>query len=90
MSAPGPGALDILTKTDGTLTTALRLGVSPGMVKFEGSRPMTEIAELIADDANPARHIKTGGVVSADESPRGPPTPTGRTPPTPLSDSPPP
>ncbi|MFJ2191689.1 telomere-associated protein Tap [Kitasatospora sp. NPDC087861] len=66
-AAPGPGALDILTRPDGTLTTALRLGVSPGMVKFEGSRPMAEIAELLADDANPARHIKTGGVVSADE-----------------------
>ncbi|WP_406085869.1 telomere-associated protein Tap [Kitasatospora purpeofusca] len=66
-AAPGPGALDILTKPDGTLTTALRLGVSPGMVKFEGSRPMSEITELIADQANPARHIKTGGLVSADE-----------------------
>ncbi|MGA5823883.1 telomere-associated protein Tap [Kitasatospora sp. NPDC094028] len=66
-AAPGPGALDILTKPDGTLTTSLRLGVSPGMVKFEGSRPLAEIAELIADDTNPARHIKTGGVVSADE-----------------------
>ncbi|MEU1510021.1 helix-turn-helix domain-containing protein [Kitasatospora sp. NPDC005748] len=65
--SPGPGALDILTKPDGTLTTSLRLGVSPGLVKFEGSRPMTEIAELLADDANPARHIKTGGQVSADE-----------------------
>ncbi|MFG2825808.1 hypothetical protein ACGFX4_41060 [Kitasatospora sp. NPDC048365] len=66
-AAPGPGALDILTTPDGTLTTSLRLGVSPGMVKFEGSRPMAEIAELLADDANPARHIKTGGAVSADE-----------------------
>ncbi|MFD8483622.1 telomere-associated protein Tap [Kitasatospora sp. NPDC059673] len=66
-AAPGPGALDILTKPDGTLTTSLRLGVSPGLVKFEGSRPMAEIAELLADDTNPARHIKTGGVVSADE-----------------------
>ncbi|MFE7560813.1 telomere-associated protein Tap [Kitasatospora sp. NPDC057500] len=66
-ASSGPGALDILTKPDGTLTTSLRLGVSPGMVKFEGSRPMPEIAELIADDANPARHIKTGGQVSADE-----------------------
>ncbi|MER8188408.1 helix-turn-helix transcriptional regulator [Kitasatospora sp. NPDC094015] len=66
-AAPGPGALDVLTRTDGTLTASLRLGVSPGMVKFEGSRPMTEIAELLADGANPARHIKTGGVVSADE-----------------------
>ncbi|MFD8782581.1 telomere-associated protein Tap [Kitasatospora sp. NPDC059599] len=66
-AAPGPGALDVLTTPDGTLTTALRLGVSPGLVKFEGSRPMAEIAELIADGANPARHIKAGGVVSADE-----------------------
>ncbi|MFF7459569.1 telomere-associated protein Tap [Kitasatospora sp. NPDC008115] len=66
-ASPGPGALDILAKADGTLTTSLRLGVSPGMVKFEGSRPMTEIAELLADDTNPARHIKTGGIVSADE-----------------------
>ncbi|MFF8775243.1 hypothetical protein [Kitasatospora sp. NPDC015120] len=66
-AAPGPGALDILTRPDGTLTTSLRLGVSPGLVKFEGSRPMPEVAELIADDTNPARHIKTGGVVSADE-----------------------
>ncbi|MEU9048490.1 MULTISPECIES: hypothetical protein [unclassified Kitasatospora] len=61
-ASPGPGALDILTKPDATLTTSLRLGVSPGMVKFEGSRPMAEITELIADDTNPARHIKTGGV----------------------------
>ncbi|MFB7678305.1 helix-turn-helix transcriptional regulator [Kitasatospora purpeofusca] len=66
-ASPGPGALDILTRPDGTLTTSLRLGVSPGLVKFEGSRPMAEIAELIADDVNPARHIKTGGQVSADE-----------------------
>ncbi|MFF7459393.1 telomere-associated protein Tap [Kitasatospora sp. NPDC008115] len=66
-ASPGPGALDILTRPDTTLTTSLRLGVSPGMVKFEGSRPMPEIAELLADDANPARHIKTGGIVSADE-----------------------
>ncbi|MET9398803.1 hypothetical protein [Kitasatospora sp. NPDC002965] len=66
-AAHGPGALDILTTPDGTLTTSLRLGVSPGLVKFEGSRPMNEIAELLAADANPARHIKTGGVVSNDE-----------------------
>jgi hypothetical protein len=66
-ASPGPGALDVLTKPDGTLTTSLHLGVSPGHVKFEGSRPMAESAELIADGANPARHIKTGGQVSADE-----------------------
>ncbi|MFI6849688.1 hypothetical protein ACIBJD_34650 [Kitasatospora sp. NPDC050467] len=66
-AAPGPGVLDVLTKPEGTLTTSLRLGISPGMVKHEGSRPMAEITELIADDANPARHMKAGGVVSADE-----------------------
>jgi len=66
-AAPGPGALDVLTRPDGTLTTSLRLGVSPGHVKFEGSRPMAEIVEMLADGANPARHIKTGGVVSDDE-----------------------
>ncbi|WP_146259197.1 telomere-associated protein Tap [Streptomyces tateyamensis] len=66
-AAPGPGALDILTRPDGTLTTALRLGVSPGLVKFEGSRPMPQVRELLADGANPARHIKTGGAVSDDE-----------------------
>ena len=66
-AAPGPGALDVLTRPDGTLTGSLRLGVSPGMLKFEGSRPMAEVAAVIADGANPARHIKTGGAVSADE-----------------------
>jgi hypothetical protein len=29
--------------------------------------PMAEVLELIAGGANPARHIKTGGVVSHDE-----------------------
>ncbi|MFI9788483.1 telomere-associated protein Tap [Kitasatospora sp. NPDC051984] len=66
-AAPGPTALDALTRPDGTLTTSLRLGVSPGLVKFEGSRPLPEAAELMADGANPARHIKTGGAVSDDE-----------------------
>ncbi|MFB7947373.1 transcriptional regulator [Kitasatospora phosalacinea] len=66
-AAPGPSALDVLRRPDGGLSTALRLGVSPGHVKFEGSRPLAEIRELLADGANPARHIKTGGLVSADE-----------------------
>ncbi|MEV7189685.1 helix-turn-helix domain-containing protein [Kitasatospora sp. NPDC093102] len=66
-AAPGPGALDVLTKPDGTLTTSLRLGVSPGHVKFEGSRPIGEVLELIADGANPGRHIKPGGQASVDE-----------------------
>ncbi|MFJ1755126.1 telomere-associated protein Tap [Kitasatospora sp. NPDC088134] len=66
-AAPGPSALDVLRRPDGTLSTALRLGVSPGHVKFEGSRPLAEVRELIADGSNPARYIKTGGRVSADE-----------------------
>ncbi|MGW2255883.1 telomere-associated protein Tap [Kitasatospora sp. NPDC001660] len=66
-ASPGPDALDVLARPDGTLTTALRLGVSPGHVKFEGSRPMPEVLELVADGANPGRHIKTGGRVSHDE-----------------------
>ncbi|WP_282204104.1 telomere-associated protein Tap [Kitasatospora fiedleri] len=66
-AAPGPSALDVLRRPDGSVCTALRLGVSPGHVKFEGSRPLAEIRELLADGANPARHIKTGGLVSADE-----------------------
>ncbi|WP_030460224.1 helix-turn-helix domain-containing protein [Kitasatospora sp. NRRL B-11411] len=66
-AAPGPSALDVLRRPDGGVSTALRLGVSPGHVKFEGSRPIAEIRELLADGANPARHIKTGGLVSADE-----------------------
>ncbi|GAA2773497.1 hypothetical protein [Kitasatospora cinereorecta] len=32
-AAPAPGALDVLTGPDGTLTTSLRLGVSPGHVE---------------------------------------------------------
>nr|WP_237419542.1 helix-turn-helix domain-containing protein [Kitasatospora sp. SID7827] len=66
-AAPGPSATDVLRRPDGTLSGALRLGVSPGHVKFEGSRPLAEIRGLLADGANPARHIKTGGLVSADE-----------------------
>ncbi|MGW4894743.1 telomere-associated protein Tap [Kitasatospora sp. NPDC004240] len=66
-AAPGPGALDVLTTPDATLTTSLRLGVSPGHVKFEGSRPMAEITQLVADGANPARHMKADGLVCADE-----------------------
>ncbi|MEV7940853.1 helix-turn-helix domain-containing protein [Kitasatospora sp. NPDC088264] len=38
----------------------LRLGVAPGMVKFEGARPLAEIQQFIADGFNPARHIKPG------------------------------
>ncbi|MFE9426995.1 telomere-associated protein Tap [Kitasatospora sp. NPDC006697] len=66
-AAPGPTALDVLRRPDGTLSTALRLGVSPGHVKFEGSRPMAEVLALMTEGANPARHIKSGGAASIDE-----------------------
>ncbi|WP_441248356.1 telomere-associated protein Tap [Kitasatospora sp. McL0602] len=68
-AAPGPGALDVLPRTpDGRpVAGALRLGVSPGLVKFEGARPLPEVLELLADGVNPARHIKTGGTASSDE-----------------------
>ncbi|WP_331730187.1 helix-turn-helix domain-containing protein (plasmid) [Kitasatospora sp. NBC_00070] len=66
-AADGDSPFDILAKPDGTASTALRLGISPGHVKHEGTRPMAEVAAVIADGANPGRHIKTGGDVSADE-----------------------
>ncbi|GGR08741.1 hypothetical protein GCM10010195_74280 [Kitasatospora griseola] len=56
--ATGPTALDVLTRPDGALTTALRLGVSPGHVKFEGATPMSQVQQWLADGANPASLIK--------------------------------
>ncbi|WP_233289028.1 XRE family transcriptional regulator, partial [Kitasatospora sp. MBT63] len=68
-AAPGPSALDILPITpDGRpVAGALRLGASPGHVKSEGTRPMPDVLEMLAEGVNPARHIKTGGAASADE-----------------------
>ncbi|MGF1430169.1 telomere-associated protein Tap [Kitasatospora sp. LaBMicrA B282] len=68
-AAPGPSALDVLPHDPAAAPApgALRLGVSPGFVKFEGARPLPEVLALLAEQANPARHIKTGGAVSADE-----------------------
>lgn len=68
-ASAGPSALDVLPLTqDGKpVSGALRLGVSPGHVKFEGARAMPELLELIADGVNPARHIKKSGAVSDDE-----------------------
>jgi hypothetical protein len=43
------------------LPGGFRLGVSPGMVKHEGTRPFLWAAELLDAGDNPARHIKDDG-----------------------------
>ncbi|RKN44873.1 telomere-associated protein Tap [Streptomyces hoynatensis] len=61
--SPGPSPLDVLPRdpaTGGPLPGAFRLGVSPGMVKAEGSRPFLWAAELLDAGHNPARHLKDG------------------------------
>ncbi|MFH0246544.1 telomere-associated protein Tap [Streptomyces sp. HK10] len=68
----GPSPLDFLPRTDGgrPLPGAFRLGVSPGMVKHEGSQTVLWAAELLeghgTDGVNIARHIKDGNVTLAD------------------------
>ncbi|MFF3562471.1 telomere-associated protein Tap [Streptomyces sp. NPDC002574] len=56
----GPGPTDFLPYTpDGKpLPGGFRLGVSPGMVKHEGTQTLMWAAELLEDGHNPARHIK--------------------------------
>ncbi|MFG2095698.1 telomere-associated protein Tap [Streptomyces sp. NPDC048612] len=57
----GPGPLDFLPRTeDGKpLPGGFRLGVSPGMVKHEGTQDFLWVASMIEDEQiNPARHIK--------------------------------
>lgn len=58
----GPGPLDFLPRTpEGKpLPGGFRLGVSPGMVKHEGTQPLMWAVELLEDGHNPARHIKGG------------------------------
>lgn len=58
----GPSPLDFLPRTpDGKpLPGGFRLGVSPGMVKHEGTQPLLWAVELLEDGHNPARHIKGG------------------------------
>ncbi|WEV23755.1 helix-turn-helix transcriptional regulator [Streptomyces sp. 71268] len=75
-AADGPSPLDVLPYDDAgkTIPGSFRLGVSPGMVKHEGSQPMwwgAEIYERLADPtgkkvANLARYIKTGEVTAKD------------------------
>ncbi|MFC5720632.1 telomere-associated protein Tap [Streptomyces gamaensis] len=56
----GPGPLDFLPRTpEGKpLPGGFRLGVSPGMVKHEGTQSFLWAAELLDAGHNPARHIK--------------------------------
>ncbi|MFE9396425.1 telomere-associated protein Tap [Streptomyces flavidovirens] len=63
----GPSPLDFLPRTpdDKPLPGGFRLGVSPGMVKCEGSQPMMWAVQMLDQGHNPARHIK-GGDASAD------------------------
>jgi hypothetical protein len=58
--SPGPTPLDFVPTTpDGKpLPGGFRLGVSPGMVKLEGSQPLLWAVQLMDQQLNPARHIK--------------------------------
>lgn len=56
----GPGPLDFLPRTpEGKpLPGGFRLGVSPGMVKHEGTRDLMWTVRMLDEGHNPARHIK--------------------------------
>ncbi|MFB6615735.1 helix-turn-helix domain-containing protein [Streptomyces sp. NPDC056367] len=56
----GPSPLDFLPHTpDGKpLPGGFRLGVSPGMVKHEGTQPLLWAVQMLDEHLNPARHIK--------------------------------
>jgi DNA-binding transcriptional regulator YiaG len=67
--AAGPSPLDVLPYgSDGKPAAGtFRLGVSPGMVKHEGTQPLFWAVELLEQQHNPARHIKGDGHDAADE-----------------------
>ncbi|AYN43126.1 XRE family transcriptional regulator [Streptomyces dangxiongensis] len=73
-AADGPGPLDVLPYDgDGrTVPGSFRLGVSPGMVKHEGTQSVlwgADVFERLGRDgkvANLARYIKTGEVTAKD------------------------
>lgn len=56
----GPSPLDVLPHTaDGKPAPGtFRLGVSPGMVKHEGTQELLWAVQLLDEGLNPARHIK--------------------------------
>ncbi|MFJ9623897.1 telomere-associated protein Tap [Streptomyces sp. NPDC101181] len=64
--ADGPSPLDVLPRTpDGKPAPgSFRLGVSPGMVKHEGTQDLLWAVRMLDEGHNPARHIK--GVDAAD------------------------
>jgi hypothetical protein len=73
-AADGPSPLDVLPYgADGkTVPGSFRLGVSPGMVKHEGTQSVlwgADVLEQLGADghvANLARYIKTGEVTAKD------------------------
>ncbi|MFJ6650477.1 telomere-associated protein Tap [Streptomyces sp. NPDC091290] len=73
-AADGPSPLDVLPYDSGgkTVPGSFRLGVSPGMVKHEGTQSVlwgANVLEQLAGDghvANLARYIKTGEVTAKD------------------------
>ncbi|WP_030741503.1 telomere-associated protein Tap [Streptomyces griseus] len=71
-AADGPSPLDVLPYDDAgkTVPGSFRLGVSPGMVKHEGTQTTLwaeELRERVqAPELNLARYIKTGDVNTAD------------------------
>ncbi|MER8002399.1 helix-turn-helix domain-containing protein [Streptomyces sp. NPDC095613] len=71
-AADGPSPLDVLPyDADGkTVPGSFRLGVSPGMVKHEGTRTTLwgeEVRERHGQVLNLARYIKTGEVTAKDD-----------------------
>ncbi|WP_406349805.1 telomere-associated protein Tap [Streptomyces sp. NBC_00658] len=56
----GPSPLDFLPRTpeDKPLPGGFRLGVSPGMVKHEGTQSLMWAVKMLDEGHNPARHIK--------------------------------
>ncbi|WP_461027262.1 telomere-associated protein Tap, partial [Streptomyces sparsus] len=58
--ADGPTPLDVLPRTaEGKPAPgSFRLGVSPGMVKHEGTQDLLWAVQLLDEGHNPARHIK--------------------------------
>ncbi|MFD5065601.1 hypothetical protein [Streptomyces sp. NPDC058394] len=56
----GPSPLDVLPRTaDGKPAPGtFRLGVSPGMVKHEGTQDLLWAVAMLDEGHNPARHIK--------------------------------
>ncbi|GFE19376.1 transcriptional regulator [Streptomyces glebosus] len=66
----GAGPLDFLPRTEEgkPLPGGFRLGVSPGMVKHEGTQDFLWVASMLEDEQiNPARHIKGSDAAAGGE-----------------------